>query len=132
MIQPAIAFENSLLAARNQCRAVIDTQAEKLWALQRPDGHIVFELEADCTIPAEYVLLRHFLGEIDTEREIRIARYLRREQNSDGSWPLYHDGPGNISATIKGYWALKLVGEDIDTPHMARARAWVLGRGGAA
>ena len=30
---------------------------------QRPDGHWVFELEADATIPAEYVLLRHYLGE---------------------------------------------------------------------
>ena len=30
---------------------------------QRPDGHWVFELEADATIPSEYVLLRHYLGE---------------------------------------------------------------------
>src|SRR5580693_73892 len=30
---------------------------------RRPDGHWVFELEADCTIPAEYVLLRHYVGE---------------------------------------------------------------------
>lgn len=128
----AITFQTARIIARGEHRAVIDAQADKLWALQRPDGHIVFELEADCTIPAEYVLLRHFLGEIDSAREARIAKYLRREQNGDGSWPLYHDGPGNISATIKGYWALKLTGEDIETPHMARARAWVLGHGGAA
>ena len=31
--------------------------------MRQPDGHWVFELEADCTIPAEYVLLRHYLGE---------------------------------------------------------------------
>ena len=92
----------------------------------------MFELEADCTIPAEYILLRHFLGEIDEMRERRIAGYLRKVQNQDGSWPLFHDGPGNISATVKGYWALKLTGEDIDLPHMARARSWLLGQGGAA
>src|SRR5260370_27062468 len=33
--------------------------------LQRSDGHWVFELEADATIPAEYVLLQHYLGEGD-------------------------------------------------------------------
>jgi len=107
-------------------------QTEALLALQQDDGHIVFELEADCTIPAEYVLLRHFLGEIDPPREARIARYLRDEQNPEGSWPLFHDGPGNVSATVKGYWALKLIGDDPEAPHMARARTWVLGQGGAA
>ncbi len=117
---------------RDACAALVAEQARRLWDLQHPDGHIVFELEADCTIPAEYVLLRHFLGEIDASREAKIARYLRRVQNADGSWPLYQDGPGNISATIKGYWALKLIGEDIGAPHMARARSWILGQGGAA
>ncbi|MEM9783956.1 MAG: squalene--hopene cyclase, partial [Pseudomonadota bacterium] len=100
--------------------------------MQRDDGHIVFELEADCTIPAEYVLLRHFLGEVDTPREARIAAYIRTVQNADGSWPLFHNGSGNISATVKGYWALKLIGDDPEAPHMRRARTWVLGQGGAA
>ena len=36
---------------------------------QRPDGHFVFELEADATIPAEYVLLEHFLARIDPDLE---------------------------------------------------------------
>jgi len=117
---------------RETRKAIIAERADRLWDMQKPDGHIVFELEADCTIPAEYVLLRHFLGEIDREREARIARYLRKVQNPDGSWPLFHDGAGNISATVKGYWALKLTGEDIDAPHMARARSWLLGQGGAA
>ena len=37
---------------------------------QQADGHWVFELEADATIPAEYVLLRHYLGEpVDAELE---------------------------------------------------------------
>jgi squalene-associated FAD-dependent desaturase len=60
---------------------------------QRPDGHWVFELEADATIPAEYVLLRHYLGEPDDlELEGKIGRYLRRIQAPHGGWPLYHDG----------------------------------------
>ncbi|MEL6316518.1 MAG: squalene--hopene cyclase [Pseudomonadota bacterium] len=117
---------------RTARRAVIQEQAEALWGVQREDGHIVFELEADCTIPAEYVLYRHFLGEIDAEREARVARYLLAHQNADGSWPLFHDGVGDVSATVKAYWALKLIGHDVDGPEMARARSWIHGRGGAA
>ncbi len=120
------------IGLRDRRQALIAEQGEAIWAMRREDGHIVFELEADCTIPSEYVLLRHFLGEIDVEREARIARYLRKVQSADGSWPLYHDGAGNISATVKAYWALKLIGENIDAPHMARARSWLLGQGGAA
>ncbi len=132
MTPPVIAFETAETSARNRRQDLIDSQAEKLWAMQRDDGHIVFELEADCTIPAEYILMRHFLGEIDAPREARIADYLREHQSGDGSWPLYFGGPGNISATIKAYWALKLTGEDIEALHMARARTWVLAQGGAA
>ncbi len=132
MTPPVVAFETAETSARNWRLDLINTQAERLWAMQREDGHIVFELEADCTIPAEYILLRHFLGEIDAPREARIADYLRAHQNSDGSWPLYFGGPGNISATIKAYWALKLIGDDIEASHMVRARTWVLAQGGAA
>jgi len=120
------------LSDRDARADLIGDQAAALAGLQHEDGHIVFELEADCTIPAEYVLMCHFLGEIDAAREARLASYLRGVQNADGSWPLFHDGPGNISATVKGYWALKLTGEDIDAPHMARARDWILAQGGAA
>ena len=118
--------------ARAANRAVIAERMEQLWGLQRADGHIVFELEADCTIPSEYVLLRHFLGEIDAAREARLARYIRARQRDDGAWPLYHAGAGNISATVKAYWALKLIGDDPEAAHMARARSWLLGQGGAA
>lgn len=117
---------------REARRELIQERAEKLYAFRKPDGHIVFDLEADTTIPAEYVLLRHFLGEVDPETERRIALYLRAEQSEDGSWPLFRAGAGDLSATVKAYWALKLIGDPIDAPHMVRARAFILARGGAA
>ena len=53
----------------------------------------MFELEADSTIPSEYVLLRHYLGEpVDSELEAKIANYLRRTQGAHGGWPLVQDG----------------------------------------
>ena len=68
----------------------------------------MFELEADATIPAEYVLLEHFLGEIDEALEQKIAVYLRAQRRAEhGGWPLFHGGDFNISASVKAYFALK-------------------------
>src|SRR6266704_3064673 len=73
-IESGVALEASIASATH---ALLDCQ--------RPDGHWVFELEADCTIPADYVLLRHYLGEpVDTALEAKIAVYLRRVQGAHG------------------------------------------------
>src|SRR5215813_2257002 len=99
---------------------------------QQDDGHWVFELEADATIPAEYVLLRHYRGEPrDTELERKIAVYLRRIQGRHGGWPLYHQGDFDMSASVKAYFALKMIGDSVDAPHMRCAREAILARGGA-
>jgi squalene-hopene/tetraprenyl-beta-curcumene cyclase len=99
---------------------------------QRADGHWVFELEADATIPAEYVLLRHYLAEpVDAELEGKIAVYLRRSQGAHGGWPLFHEGAFDISASVKAYFALKMIGDPVEAPHMAQAREAIRGRGGA-
>ena len=111
---------------------VIDQAAGWLQQRQDDDGHWIFELEADATIPAEYILLNHFLDQIDDALEQKIAVYLRRLQGPHGGWPLFHDGDFDMSASVKAYYALKLVGDDPDAPHMARARAAILKRGGAA
>jgi squalene-hopene/tetraprenyl-beta-curcumene cyclase len=113
--------------------ASIASAAKALTALQQPDGHFVFELEADATIPSEYVLMRHYRGEpVDAELEAKIARYLRRIQSRDGGWPLFHEGASDISASVKAYFALKMIGDSPDAPHMARGQTWILSRGGAA
>jgi squalene-hopene/tetraprenyl-beta-curcumene cyclase len=110
----------------------IQNGTQALLAQQRPDGHWVFELEADATIPAEYVLLRHYLGEpVDVALEQKIAVYLRRIQEPHGGWALFRDGGLDISATVKAYFALKMIGDSIDADHMRRAREAVLARGGA-
>jgi squalene-hopene/tetraprenyl-beta-curcumene cyclase len=118
---------------RDDVEAAISRAEHALFSRQREDGHWVFELEADATIPAEYILLRHYLGEPeDLELEARIATYLRRRQSPEhDGWPLYHAGAFDISATIKAYYALKMIGDDPDAPHMARARAAILRAGGA-
>jgi squalene-hopene/tetraprenyl-beta-curcumene cyclase len=119
-------------AAAAKLKRAIAAATDALLARQRPDGHWVFELEADATIPAEYVLLRHYLGEpVNASLEAKIAAYLRRIQGAHGGWPLFRDGDLDVSATVKAYFALKMTGDDIDAPHMRRAREAVRARGGA-
>src|SRR5579859_6407431 len=109
----------------------IQRAAEALLRRQAADGHWVFELEADATIPAEYILLRQFLGEpADPELERKIGVYLRRIQGDHHGWPLVHGGPFDISASIKAYYALKVIGDAPDSPHMAEARAAIRAHGG--
>ena len=112
-------------------RAVLEAR-DALLARQVPSGYWLFELEADCTIPAEYIMMMHFLDEIDSLLEAKLCRHLRAAQDEHGGWPLYHGGDFNISCSVKAYYALKLAGDDADAPHMARARAAILARGGGA
>jgi len=123
-----IAIESDTAALDGAIKRATDA----LLAQQRSDGHWVFELEADATIPAEYVLLVHYLAETpDLELERKIGSYLRRIQADHGGWPLYHAGAFDISATVKAYFALKMIGDSPDAPHMRRAREAILARGGA-
>ncbi|MGH6917128.1 MAG: squalene--hopene cyclase, partial [Geminicoccaceae bacterium] len=103
-----------------------------LEALQQADGHWVFELEADATIPGDYVFLEHFLDEINQQLEDKIAVYLRATQAEHGGWALFVGGDFDLSASVRAYFALKLIGDDPAAPHMRRAREGILARGGAA
>jgi len=123
---------HSMAADADALETSIASATSALLGYRQGDGHFVFELEADCTIPAEYVLLRHYLGEpVDAVLEAKIANYLRRVQGAHGGWPLVHDGALEMSASVKSYFALKMIGDPIDAPHMVRAREAILAHGGA-
>src|SRR5258708_40230103 len=78
----------------------IQNASKAILSQQQPDGHWVYELEADATIPAEYVLFVHYLGEkADVTLEKKIGAYLRRIQGAHGGWPLFHDGAFDMSAS---------------------------------
>jgi squalene-hopene/tetraprenyl-beta-curcumene cyclase len=66
-----------------------------------------------------------------TELDRQIAGYLHASQGADGGWPLFFGGALDLSASVKAYFALKAAGDPVDAPHMARARAAILARGGA-
>jgi len=119
--------------AADRLEEAVRGSAAALMASQKDDGHWVFKLEADATIPAEFVLYLHYLDERDPPLEQRIGVYLRDIQDkTHGGWPLFHGGAFNISASVKAYFALKAIGDDIDAPHMKQAREAILAHGGAA
>ena len=106
---------------------------QALLSLQQADGHWCFPLQADCTIPAEYMLMMHFMDEVDVNLESRMANYLRDHQDlKHGGWPLYFGGHFDLSCTVKAYYALKLAGDSPDAMHMVAARNAILAHGGAA
>ena len=112
--------------------SVIEDAWQALKETQHEDGHWAFKLEADATIPAEYILLNHFIGEVEEDIEAKLANYIRSIQCDDGGWPLFHAGDMDVSCSVKAYYALKIVGDDINAPHMKKTRAAILAHGGAA
>src|SRR5262249_1078933 len=110
--------------------AAIHRAQEHLLDLQDPAGFWLGELEADVTITSEYLLLRHLLGTPDPALEAKAVRYIRERQTADGAWNLYEAGAGDVSASIKAYFALKMAGVPPGDGAMVRARRWILDHGG--
>src|SRR5262244_3935232 len=121
---------DTVIDAPGAARASVEASLERhikaatdaVLAEQKPDGHWVYELEADATIPAEYVLMVHYFGETaNLELERKIGVYLRRIQGTHGGWPLFHEGDFDMSASVKAYFALKMIGDDINSNVFTRA-----------
>ncbi|UCH91561.1 MAG: squalene--hopene cyclase, partial [Nitrospirota bacterium] len=91
------------LAIRLATRALLNVQHE--------EGYWRFDLESDPGMSADYILMMHYMDEIDTELEAKIATYLREHQSSDGGWPLFYGGVSDLSCAVKAYYALKLAGD---------------------
>ncbi len=112
------------LAIRLATQALLNFQDE--------EGYWRFDLESDPGMSADYILMMHYMNEIDAELQGKIARYLREHQSLDGGWPLYFGGPSDLSCGVKTYFALKLAGDHPDLLHMRKAREMILSKGGAA
>jgi squalene-hopene/tetraprenyl-beta-curcumene cyclase len=108
----------------------IERGANHLLSLQTEEGFWLGELEADSTLESDYIYYLFVLGKADPDRIAKLATYVRRRQLEDGGWSIYPGGPSELNATCKAYFALKLAGDSIDSPHMTRARASVHALGG--
>jgi squalene-hopene/tetraprenyl-beta-curcumene cyclase len=104
---------------------------EHLLGLQQSDGHWVAELQGDTILESEYILLLAWLGEEKSDTARQAAEYILSQQQTDGSWSNYPDGPCEISVSVKAYFALKLTGHDPNASYMVKARRCILAHGGA-
>ncbi|MEV7682202.1 squalene--hopene cyclase [Streptomyces sp. NPDC088341] len=124
---PAVAGDLQVAAERATARSV-----EYLLGKQEAQGWWKGDLETNVTMDAEDLLLRQFLGVQDARTTEAAALFIRGEQRADGTWATFHGGPGELSATIEAYVALRLAGDRPEDPHMARASQWVREQGGIA
>ena len=108
----------------------IENGANHLVSLQADEGYWLGELEADTTLESDYIYYLYVLGKADPERIAKLANYVRRRQLPDGGWNIFPGGPSDLNATCKAYFALKLVGDDTNSPHMTQARGTVHRLGG--
>jgi len=111
-------------------RRAVDAARQFLLSIQREDGHWCGELEGDTILGSEYILTMHFLGRTKEERVRKAAEYIRQKQLPGGGWAIYPGGPPEVSASVKAYLVLKLVGHRADAPHMVSARETILKLGG--
>ena len=110
----------------------IDGARDAILAKQFPGGYWHAPLEANVGMDAQYVVFNRFMGRRPVETERRIVEHILAKQGDDGSWPLYHGGPGHLSTTIEAYFALKLTGHSPDEPALVRAREFIHAHGGLA
>ena len=110
-------------------RAIEKTSAYYLEG-QHEDGYWWYELESNVTITSEYLMLLHFLGERNEEREMKIAGHILNNQRPDGTWSIHFGGEGDLSTTVEAYFALKLVGFSEKDPRLRKARKFILANGG--
>lgn len=101
-----------------------------LFSQQHPDGYWWYTLEANDSINAESIFLMHYLGTRAPETEAAICRWILKNQNQDGSWSLFYNGPGDVSTTVECYLALKLAGHAAESAALLKARQFILKSGG--
>src|SRR5271154_1738985 len=119
-------------------RRSLDSPAEQAinrgvkWMLsaQAQEGYWWGELEADTTLESDYILYLHILGELDSPKTAKLAKYIRDRQLPDGGGNIFDGGPAELNATVKAWVGLRLAGDAATSPHLERARAKIHELGG--
>jgi squalene-hopene/tetraprenyl-beta-curcumene cyclase len=126
-------------AAMRALRACATSANNALRVLQKTDGHWCAELQGDSILQSEYLLMKWILSQENApmgdgrpaDTLLKLVRQLRNQQRPDGGWGQYPGSDADVSATVKGYFCLKLHGDSPDAPHMKKARDLVRSMGGA-
>ncbi len=120
----------SCLQLTDGLEAAIDGAQDWLLGQQASDGHWCAELEGDTILESEYLIYLHFIDRLDPVIIRKAANYIRSKVLHEGGWPIYPNGPMDLSASVKAYLALKMAGDPTDAPHMAKTREAIRAAGG--
>lgn len=101
-----------------------------LLSVQNREGYWWAELEADTTLESDYVLYLQILGQLDSPKTKKLAKYIRDRQLGDGGWNIFYGGPAELNATVKAYVALRLAGDSASAAHLQQAKRKILELGG--
>lgn len=116
--------------SREKLDTVIDSAQGHLFEIQKEDGYWQGDFKSNPTIEAEHLMLTKYLGIRNDEEWKKIVNYLKGKQLDDGSWNIFPGGKGNLSTTIECYFALRLAGESPESEELAKAREFIMDRGG--
>jgi squalene-hopene/tetraprenyl-beta-curcumene cyclase len=116
----------------------IERASQYLLNLQRSEGYWWAELTADSTLESDFILLQLWLyppqnGIWKPESRPQVDKAVRSilaRQLPDGGFNIYPQGPSEISASVKAYFALKLGGLPISDSRLVRLRERILALGG--
>ena len=98
---------------------------------QREDGAFVFCFEGSMMTNAFLIMLLKAVGDPDQAFIRQLAEAIRAKQNEDGSFSLYHDQTGHLTATVQGYCGMLASGRfQKDEPHMEKAAQYIRSKGG--
>ena len=129
-LRPARPASSSIEVPERLREAVRRSQAALLRLQNSEDGYWCGPIFGDTTIDSDTIMLLNFLGRGNSVKVRRIANHLLNKQNPDGGWPIYDNGPSEISATVKAYWALKFAGHAPHEPALESARKRIKALGG--
>ncbi|HWF36900.1 MAG TPA: squalene--hopene cyclase [Candidatus Acidoferrales bacterium] len=101
-----------------------------LLSVQHQEGYWWAELEADTTLESDYILYLQILGQLDSPKTAKLAKYIRERQLADGGWNIFYGGPAELNATVKAYVALRLAGDAAGAPHLEKAKLKIHELGG--
>ena len=136
MMSPSLQITDALVA---RCAETAKRTAALLESQQNAEGYWCAQLTADTTLESDWVLLQLWLSPPEpggpwapsNRAQIdKAARSILRRQLADGGFNIYPDGPSDVSASVKAYFALKLAGFDPASECLARLRERILALGG--
>jgi squalene-hopene/tetraprenyl-beta-curcumene cyclase len=123
-----------MLKLKSEIQTIILKAQEKLLSETYGDNYWKYQACLGTHFVAQFYLLSKWMERpLKNFNEEHFKKILFSRQNSDGSWQQWPDEnikKGDLDATIIHYFALKVMGESIDSPSLKRAREFIIKNGG--